>query len=398
MNYLTLILLVMGCFVIVEMVCGRYDKVCKQVYDLAFVVLVVMVGAKYMLGPDVANYVPHYNTLPCLDCIVSALDDLQFEPGFNLYCSVLKTLGVSFWGMTLSVTLLYYAAIYLLFRRLTAHRTLALFALVLLDYNLVLYEYRQCLAVAFFIFAYLLLEKRKYVCGVLCVLMCVLMHKSSVFVCMATLLFMMFWQFSLDKKAYIALAVLLCSMLVLPMSSLGDMIVHSLPLGGSIKDSLSLHLAMGSKVQIIFPIYFLAILCLAYYSNFSDKDRRWHWMMWLCVAAIVTMYQYWFLLNRLRSFVLPFLLVYMQSEIAQSERKKDLLPAQLFGVVFMLYAAVFTYSSNQTPSYAKSRTNRVSTVFELRDHSPEELQERQMKEAILFWKHDFVYTQKEESK
>ncbi|MBO7234763.1 MAG: EpsG family protein [Paludibacteraceae bacterium] len=398
MNYLTLILLVMLCFVIVEMLCGRYDKVCKQVYDLAFVTLVVMVGAKYMLGPDVANYFPHYNTLPHLDSLFSQLGYLQFEPGFNLYCSVLKTMGVSFWGMTLMVTLIYYAAVYLLFRRLTAHRTLALFALILLDYNLVLYEYRQCLAVAFFIFAYLLLEKRRYVAGAVCVLVCVLMHKSSVFVCMATVLFMMFWQFELDKKAYITLALLLCSMLVLPMSSLGDVVVRSLPLNDTIKDSLSLHLAMGSKVQIVFPIYFLAIVCLAYYSNFAEKDKRWHWMMWLCVAAIVTLYQYWFLLNRLRSFVLPFLLVYMQSEMAQSERKKDHLPAQLFAVVFMLYAAVFTYSSNQTPSYAKSKTNRVSTVFELNKHSQVELQERQMKEAILFWEHDFVYTQKEEAK
>lgn len=398
MNYLTLILLVMGCFVIVEMLCGRYDRVCKQVYNLAFVTLVVMVGAKYMLGPDVANYFPHYNTLPHLDRIFSELDDLLFEPGFNLYCSLLKTLGISFWGMTLSVTLIYYTAIYLLFRRLTAYRTLALFALVLLDYNLVLYEYRQCLSVSFFIFAYLLLEKRHYVSGVVCVLVCVLMHKSGVFVCMAAGLFMMFWQFTLDKKAYIALGVLLCSMLVLPMSSLGDLLAQSLPLNDAIKDSLSLHLKMGSKVQIIFPIYFLAILCLAYYSNFSEKDKRCHWMMWLCVAMIVSLYQYWFLLNRLRSFVLPFLLVYMQSEMAQSERKKDLLPAQLFGVVFMLYAAVFTYSSSLTPPYAKSKTNRISTVFELCHHSKEELQHRQIREARLFWEHDFLQTQKEEAK
>ena len=397
MNYLTLILLVMGGFVLVEMLCSRYDKACKQVYDIAFLTLVVMVGAKYMLGPDVASYYPHYNTLPDLKSILPELDDLSFEPGFNLYCSLFQTMGVSFWGMTLSVTLIYYTAIYLLFRRLTAHRTLVLFALILLDYNLVLYEYRQCLAVAFFIFAYLLKEKHHYMSSVVCVLVCVSMHKSSVFICLLVVLFMAFWHIRLDKRAYIALGVLLCSMLVLPMGNMGEVLVRHLPLGDGVSESLRLHLTMGSKVQLIFPIYFLAILCLAYYSNFAEEEKRWHWMMWLSVAAIVSLYQYWFLLNRLRSFVLPFLLVYMQQEIANSERQKDRLPRQLFGVVFMIYAAVFIYGS-QTPSYAKSKTNNISTVFELANHSGEELQLRQMKEAILFWEHDFVQTQKEESR
>lgn len=397
MNYLTLILLIMGGFVLLEMLCERHDKLCRQLYHIAFLTLVVLVGAKYLLGPDVANYFPHYNELPYLNNLSSQLKELQFEPGFNLYCSLLKTMGVSFWGMTLTITLIYYAAIYLLFQKLTAHRVLALFALTLLDYNLVLYEFRQCLAVAFFIFAYLLYENRRYVVCVLCVLVCGFMHKSGFFMCFAAVILMLFWQFSIDKKAYIALAVLLCSMLVLPMSELGDRVVSLFPLKESIKSSLDLHLQMGSKVQTIFPIYLLAILCLAYYSNFSAEKKRWHWMMWLCIGGIVCLYQYWFLLNRLRSYVLPFLLVYMQQELALSVRVKDRLPRQTFAVVFMLYATIFTYSSNQTPDYALSKTNQISTVFDLCHMSKEALQERQLKEARLFWTHDFVYTQKEEA-
>lgn len=398
MNYLTLILLIMGGFALLEMLCERYDKLCQQLYHIAFFTLVVLVSVKYLLGPDVANYFPHYNRLPHLDAILPQLDDLFFEPGYNLYCSAMKTIGLDFWGMTVSVTLIYYTAIYLLFRRLTAYRTLALFALTLLDYNLTLFEFRQCLSVSFFIFAYLLYEKRRYVwCG-LSVVLCALMHKSGIFICFAAVLFMAVWQFSLDKKAYIALAVLLCSMLVIPLSLITDSVVGLLPFSGALKDSVELHLAMGSRIQIIFPIYLLAILCLAYYGNFSEENKRWHWMMWLCIGVVVCLYQYWFLLNRLRSFILPFFLVYMQRELAQSERVKDQLPRQVFALVLMLYAAVFTYSSNQQPDYARSKTNRISTVFELRHMSKEALQHRQMEEAILFWEHDFVYTQKEEAK
>lgn len=113
-------------------------------------------------------------------------------------------------------------------------------------------------------------------------------------------------------------------------------------------------------------------------------------MMWICIAVIVFLYQYWYLLNRLRSFFLPFIIVYMQHEIAKSDIK-DALPRQIFATIFMLYAIVFNYHNNIRADYAQSHTFDTITIFDLIDNDTEPLQKHQLEEANLYWDHDIDF-------
>lgn len=388
MNYLSLILWVMMFFVFAEFIFSKNDRICRQIYNMAFFTLVFMVGIRYYYGPDIAHYVPFYNDLPNVCLVLTRQYASGFEYGFDVFCSAVKSCGFSFWWCTLFIALIYYSAIWILFKKLTKFRTFALFALILLDYNLPLHELRQCLSVSFFIFAYLLYQKRKYFGCLVCAIICGLMHKSGFIICACTIFFMLFWQMGIDKRAYITLAILLCAMLIIPLSNIGETIFTKLTISRSINDSILHHLQLGKNLQTIFPIYFLSILCLAYYSKFTTHHKRSHWMMWICIAVIVFLYQYWYLLNRLRSFFLPFIIVYMQREIAEN-KIADALPRQIFAAIFCVYATIFAISSNNQSHYAKSHTNDICTIFDVINGDKEQIIERQHKEASLFWEHDF---------
>ncbi len=390
MNYLSLILWVMMFFVFAEFIFSKSDRICRQIYNMAFFVLAFMVGIRYYYGPDIATYVPFYNDLPNVWLVLTRQYASGFEYGFDVFCSAVKSCGFSFWWCTLFITLIYYFAIWILFKKLTKFRTFALFALILLDYNLPLHELRQCLSVSFFIFAYLLYQKREYLGCLVCAIICGFMHKSGFIICGCTIFFMLFWQMGIDKRAYLTLAILLCAMLIIPLSNIGETIFTKLPLSHSINNSILHHLQLGKNLQTIFPIYFLSILCLAYYSTFTANHKHYHWMMWICIAVIVFLYQYWYLLNRLRSFFLPFIIVYMQHEIAKSDIK-DALPRQIFATIFMLYAIVFNYHNNIRADYAQSHTFDTITIFDLIDNDTEPLQKHQLEEANLYWNHDIDF-------
>ena len=161
-----------------------------------------------------------------------------------------------------------------------------------------------------------------------------------------------------------------------------------MPLSKSAYNSLVLHLRLGKPIQLIFPIYLLAIINLAYYTDMDSKDKKMHWMMWCCIAVIVFLYQYWFLLNRLRSYFLPFLLVYIFNVLSNS-KQKDVVLKQIFVVGFFVYCFVFTFGNYKKNRTLTSKINNISTVFERFKYTENEIKQRQMKEALIYWKIDF---------
>ena len=134
--------------VILELLTTRNKRSNKLIYNIAFFVVFFIVSIKYYYGPDTALYFFTYNDI---ENTFSFDTDQYIEPGFSLFCLLLKKLGVSYWGMTFVVTILYFTAIRILFSSLTKYRTLALTSLVTFEYNLMFFELRQSLAVTFFI-------------------------------------------------------------------------------------------------------------------------------------------------------------------------------------------------------------------------------------------------------
>ncbi len=338
MSYLMLLELVTFAFVIAECLAAGHEKLQRQIYYLAFVWVAIWCTAKYAYGPDIHTYIPFYESLrhPIGDL---SNPDLYFEKGFIFFCSCLKSIGLTFWGMTALVSLLYFTAIALLFRKIKSYKTLALFVLVCFSNELILVQIRQCLAVTFLIFFVLLFSKKRYVLAILCCLITITMHKSAIFIILCLAVFYALRQTSVGMREYIILGILILLFLLLPLQDMIISVVSALPISKSLISSAEHHLSVGDSFQRIIIVYIGTIGCLAYYLRNSSKNKTLHWIMWCCVAVLVCLYPYYFLLNRLRPYFLPFLIVYIINTLQNTE-VKDVLPRQLYTVLVIAIVSV----------------------------------------------------------
>ncbi len=215
MNYLTILLIVLLLLSLVELSFAKHKVLCDQLFHIAFAFTAFWVGIKYYIGPDIFSYVPFYETIQPLKDILGGHYKGDFEIGFAIFCSLLKSIGLSFWGMTVVITAIYFAAIYKVFKQLKSYRTFALCVLMLLDYNLALYEFRQCLAVSLFILSYYAWAEKKYLKTLLIITMAIFIHKSAIFIYLGTLLIYVFKSIKISKKSYILLGIIFILMLVI---------------------------------------------------------------------------------------------------------------------------------------------------------------------------------------
>ena len=152
MNLIIIIQTIAILFGLTDFLTERYPRLQRDIYHIALFVVTFLFAIKYYYGPDIMSYVPFYETVPTLSSIWSNPDDLRFhfEPGFATFCRILKDCGLSFYWMTAVLTILYFMTIHLFLRRIESKRSFALAILVVLEYNVVCYELRQCLAIVFF--------------------------------------------------------------------------------------------------------------------------------------------------------------------------------------------------------------------------------------------------------
>lgn len=388
MSYIVVLVLIAFIGMIAELSASRHTLLQKQIYYLTFAAVAIWCTIKYAIGPDIRFYIPFYNGLQSPQYTVTHLSDLSFEPGFTFFCSILHTCGISFWGMTAIISIFYFAVIFQLFKKIQGYQTLALLMLVCLDYNLILMEFRQCLAVSFFYLFILLSEKKKYGWAMVMAILSTTMHKSAIIVLALFGLLYLAGKVRVSKQEYILLAVLIIGLLFIPLQPLLLKVVEMLPLSSTQLISAKHHLTVGTPFQKILFVYLASILCLAYYSIPKEGNIRRHWIVWCSVALLVCLYPYWFLLNRLRSFFLPFLIIYIANTI-QSSEKKDTLMKQIYAMILVVYSVVLMLDIPQKNKQLRSPTDSISLVVERFEHSEEELQKRQMAQAILYWDYDY---------
>jgi len=389
MNYLTILLLVLFLLSLVEFTFSKYKVLCDQLFHVAFAFTVFWVSIKYYIGPDILSYVPFYEKAQPLKEIISGHYQGDFEIGFAIFCSLLKSIGLSFWGMTVIVSLIYFSVIYKLFKKISSYKIFGLFVLVLLDYNLLLYEFRQSLAVSFYLWMVLFLFDKKYVASILMLAISSLLHKSGLFMGLGTLVVYEFRFIKIDKQTYILLLVLLMLFLIIPLKEFLLPLLDSLPLKPSVINSIKHHLLITKSFQWIFMVYVITIFCAAYYNNFTKENAKWHWIIFASLLIIVLLFQYWFILNRLRSYFLPLAIIYIINVI-QNSKDKSPLPKQILVVTLYLFAAVFYRGYHNGLEKSVSKVNATSTVFQLLTKSKEQVQEEQMQKATKFWKYEYL--------
>lgn len=395
-NYLAFIMGVALAGILLDGFISRYPNMQRQLYKLFFAVLYFLFVIRYYYGPDIWTYVPHYEEIASPATLWHHPDEMSFEWGYEMFCSVLHSWGVSYWGMTAIITTLFFAALACVFHSLPKYRMFALASVVLMDYNLIFAENRQCLAVSFFLFMVLCLQKKQYWLALPLSVLTVLCHKSGFLPVGLTLMGVLLYRMRQSALVYHILIGVLMVMMLIPVSRVAMPVLSLLPLPASYIESVSHHMQLGRQFQIIALIYLAIMILISMYNN-TKQRRSYTWIgieVLIAMAIIVALYQYFFLLNRIRSYYTPLILFYL-IRLATDERRESSFPyaaliRQSVVVLFFLYCTHGMIGYIRGAQQLHAPIARASTLFDLRNQSPKKIRDKQMKIALQYWNEDYM--------
>ena len=394
-NYAIIIMLTAIGFGFMDLLTDRWPVLQRQLFPMVTLVLYFLCIIAYFYGPDIVTYVPYYETIGSLSDVWNAQDN-GFEMGYSLFCSGLHSLGLSYWWMTWVIKTLYSAAIVLLLRQLPRRQIFALSCVVMTDINLIMHETRQCLAVSFFIFMILLLQHRRYLWAVLCAVVTVSMHKSGFMPVGLTLCGILMYRTRQYSAAYTLLTIVFLILVALPIQRISTSLLAGLPLSEDYISSLAHHLSVGLQFQTVAVIYLAILLVFSLYLSY-DSTRRYTWMAFMALAGmavIVLLYPYYFLLVRIRSYFVPFIVYYLVLVLSDDQRTRAVPYGQMIKQALMLLVLFFyihvAVSQERGARLLHSPVYRASTVFELKNASSRQIRNRQMKVACEYWQKDYM--------
>jgi len=109
----------------------------------------------------------------------------------------------------------------------------------------------------------------------------------------------------------------------------------------------------------------------------------------------VMLYQYYYILNRIRSYFIPVLILYIFNFIQSAERTQHIPYGQLIRqfacFIMVLYMIHVPFSLLRIDKKMHSHVNDTCTIFSFAgDATKEAVQRRQMERAMLFWNEDFM--------
>ncbi len=396
MSPTTLLIIVLGLLSLTDFFRGqRYETLHRQLYAVALFFFCFIVSIKYYYGSDILTYYPHYiATDTPLKLIRENINNTRFEFGYELYCSILNYIGLSFWWMTFLITVLYFYTINKLFKRLNGYKIFALLLIVFFEYNLFFFEYRQSLSVSFFILSFLALEDKKYFRYVLFTILTILCHKSGIIISGLALFAFLVKFRAYSKKYYILLFFLLVIMVFVPIKEAVISLMEIVPLNSTMEASIKMHLDLTKQIQAILIIYLILFFILSFFDIKDVFNNNWHRLMIVFFFIIVFFYQDYFLLNRIRSYFIPIAIVYviniLESKITRKQYSNVLI------LIFTVYIVIFYsgFKLHTEDKKAQSGVNEFTTVFALTKASEGEIRNEKMKKAKKFWENEYKKTKK----
>ena len=396
-NYAALITIVaIGCGII-DLLTDKWQAMQRQLFPILMGVLYFLLIIPYYYGPDIWTYVPHYEIMTSPSEIWGLGMNNQFELGYSMFCCYANKIGLSYWGMTCVIKTIYFVAIWFLLRRLPKRKIFALACIVMMDTNMILHETRQCLAISFFIFMILLMQDRRYFFACLCAILTIFMHKSGFIPVALTLAGSVLYKTRQHARVYSFLIIGLMIWMALPIRHLSAMILETMPaLPETYMESLEHHLLLGKQFQMVVIVYLAVLLAFNIFISY-DRKSRYSWISLVVLAGmaiVVAFYPYYFLLSRLRSYFLPFVIVYIVILLSDPERSK-IVPHSAFvkQALMVLVLAFYTHYAISTELGSRtlhSPVFRASTVFDLRHLSSKQIRDRQLKIADKYWTQDYM--------
>lgn len=388
-NIICVTITILCVFSFIELLYPHAKNLSNQLYQIAILITAFLIGIKYYFGPDIMIYVPMYETIQTPTDLLSNPNPSRYEIGFRLYCAICKHwLNLNFWSMTVIITVLYFYAIHLVIKQLPALKTFALFSIIFLQTNLVFFEYRQCMAVSFFIFSILAFNKKQYILYTIFTIAAILVHKSAPIVCGISLIGLILFQFKQNNSLFAVSILFLFAFITIPLKSVLLTLSDLLPFSANVLKSIQDHLIVERRIQVIFIAYLIISYCVYFYFYRSQKLKTWHIITICGLIVIALFYQYWFFINRLRSYFIPFIALYTISLCYNSTNK------YIFAKQTAIFAIYFLFAINLKNLYIgngnlKSGIAETSTIFQLLNDTEENIKKRNIKKAIDFWLNEY---------
>lgn len=399
MNLITFILVVAMLFGLTDFLTERYPRLQRDIFYIAWFVVSFLFTIKYYYGADIWHYANFYKDIQKPHYVLMYPDEIpqHFELGYALFCSILKSWGVSFYWHTAIISIFYFVVIAALFTRIKRKRSFALTILVVLDYNCIFATYRQCLAVGCFVLMVLCLQEKKYLWVIVCALLTAAFHKSGAFVVSIVLFYYMVRSKWVQPYVYQLLLIILILVFLLPLARFSSGFIEHLPLPESYLNSISHHLLLGRQVQFIFLVYVATLVVVTHFSQYHHSPSEAITAATIVgLVFVVLMYQYYYILGRMRSYFIPLVITYVFNLVQQTEdEKKPSIPygalmKQVSCVVIFFYMVhsvrVFTLDAQKM----KNPIYNACTVIDLIDHRAVDVQNKQMTQARLWWEQDFM--------
>lgn len=400
MNLVTLITGIVIAMAVVELLLQGMPNLKRDLFYLAMFVAWVGFTAKYYYGPDIATYVPQYGELGSIADFVRGKYPPGYELGYLFFGTVCKSLGMDFWGMTAVISTLFFYAVFMVLRRLKDKRVLALALVLVIMKDLIFAQFRQCLAVSFFVFAILEMEKWhnggknkewNIVAAVVWGLIAMTMHKSGTFIVGLTAIYYLLQRSTMWKNTWGVLLMILVLMMIIPTWDIIEAIVKALHLGSSTMFSIKLHLSYMRLVQTNLLIYGTVLIVLAIYAQRQTGKNAVVAAAAVGMIIIVIMYQYYYMVDRLRSYFVIFVVYYtfkVMREAAEEKAPFVGIVRQSCELVLMLFIVGKTYSFDKHMKLENGDLYDSCTVFDLIYEDASVIQKRQMDKAVRFWDSD----------
>lgn len=396
-NYaMFIILMAIGCGLL-DLLTDHWPAMQRQLFPVVTIGLYVLCIIAYYYGPDILTYVPYYEEIARPEQLIHNPKLAgSFEFGYAMFCSLMHAMGLSYWGMTAVVKTLYFIALWVLLRRLPKRQIFAMACVVMTDINLIMHENRQCLAVSFFIFMILLIERRQYLLGILFAVITMTMHKSGFIPVGLTVVGIFFYHNRQYATIYTLLILGLLVIITLPVQRISSSLIQYLPLPSSYMASLTHHLSVGLQFQTIAIIYLALLLVFSLYLSYTQPSR-YTWITFLVMvgmAVIVLLYPYYFLLIRVRSYFTPFIVYYLIILLSSKEYTSSVPLGNMIKQALMLLVIAFylhvAISQERGARALHSPVYKACTVFELRHASSKQIRARQFRIARNYWKTDYM--------
>ena len=161
------------------------------------------------------------------------------------------------------------------------------------------------------------------------------------------------------------------------------------PLDANVLKSIQDHLTIERRVQVIFMIYALVLYIGYIYFSRKKELKTWHAVAVCGLLLIALFYQYWFFINRLRSYFLPFIAIYIINLAINNRGYQPLIKQMSVAAFYCLFLVNLSnlYKGNAN---LKSGIAETSTIFQLRNESAESIKARNMQKAKTYWLTEYI--------